>query len=262
MGCSVPLSHERLAFCWMGSQPIPAMLDLRNLGWKMLAGSTCQRGRTAICPSLIELDWHSPDEADAMLDAIHISDRRRVVVTGVSHPRQRMDLLRLGFGDAIDRSASLEEVAIRMERVVRSTDWLPRYRHLGMVRLDLIARDAFIQDTALNLNPREFALLWRLADEPRKAVNKQALIQDVWRMGFVPETNSVAVHMSRLRRKLHIAGIADMIETVQDNGYRLNQDVAEGTTPLDVPRPVKALPCSPACRTVQGETCLPSEVFS
>ena len=62
-----------------------------------------------------------------------------------------------------------------------------------------------------------FGLLWRLLDQPGQAVSKQTLLRDVWHLRFQPETNSLAVHVSRLRKKLGHA----VIDTVRGIGYRL-----------------------------------------
>ena len=40
-------------------------------------------------------------------------------------------------------------------------------------------------------------------------------------MGFVPETNSLAVHVSRLRGKLNTAGLEGLVETAPSGGYCL-----------------------------------------
>ena len=43
----------------------------------------------------------------------------------------------------------------------------------------------------------------------------------MWRLDFEPGTNSVEVHVSRLRAKLAAAGIAGLVETDPPGGYRL-----------------------------------------
>jgi two-component system, OmpR family, response regulator len=98
---------------------------------------------------------------------------------------------------------------------------LPRYRELGNLRLDLFARDGFVGRQQLGLHPREFALIWRLADSPGIAVAKKVLVRDVWRMAHVPDTNSLAVHVFRLRAKLAIAGLAELVRTSPSGGYFL-----------------------------------------
>lgn len=163
------------------------------------------------------------DRSDAMKVLLSISaeTRRHVLVIGIEPARDRAALLQAGFGDVVSREITLDELRARAGRLATSSLWLPRTRQIGALKLDLLAREAFGFGKALNLNPREFALLWRLAESVDQPVTKQDLVRDVWRMGFVPETNSIAVHMSRLRRKLSLVDLRDMIETLPLGGYRL-----------------------------------------
>ncbi|WP_237713942.1 winged helix-turn-helix domain-containing protein [Novosphingobium sp. Rr 2-17] len=156
-----------------------------------------------------------------IVSSLSSESRRLVLILGIEDPDQRASLLRMGFGDVIGHDIDMVELDARADRVAQLVRWLPRRRKLGDLQLDLMAREAYFRGTPLNLNPREFALTWRLSDTPNEAVNKQALIRDVWQMGFVPETNSIAVHMSRLRRKLSFVGLDGIIETVSLGGYRL-----------------------------------------
>lgn len=129
------------------------------------------------------------------------SRRRRALVVGVDDALERARLLRLGFGDAMGPQPELEELEIRALRICEAMQSLPRFRQVGPLRLDLLQRDGVVAGRPLGLHPREFALLWRLA--------------------FRPETNSLAVHISRLRGKLRIAGLDGLIETLPDGAYRL-----------------------------------------
>ena len=98
---------------------------------------------------------------------------------------------------------------------------IPRFRELGDVTLDLFHRDGRVDDQWLGFHPREFELLWRLADEPGVRVTKTQLLADVWRIHFEPETNSVAVHVARVRSKLDNFGLAAMVATHPEGGYLL-----------------------------------------
>lgn len=212
-------------FCWLASDIIPAQLDLRRRGWKI---ADCDQP-SQDCIGIFHaagLDFAGWMDVFA---PIRHEVRRHVLVTGVELAHERTALLRIGFGDTVSRDICLEELEARARRIAEASLWLPRHREIGPLKLDLLAREGFGFDKPLNLNPREFALLWRLAESLGQTVGKQLLIQDVWRMGFVPETNSIAVHMSRLRRKLSFAGLAGMIETSAP-GYRLR---APGQSGLD-----------------------------
>lgn len=215
-------SKDRQApgFKWLGAPFIPAEFDLRRCGWRLensgeLSGELIGLIRAA---DLGELG------AFKTVSGLCPETRRFVMIVGVATARERALLLERGFGEAMPSAIDLAELEARAMRLAKLDEWLPRLRSLGDLRLDLLAREAYGRGKPLNLNPREFALLWRLADTPGQTVSKQDLIADVWRMGFVPETNSIAVHMSRLRRKLSFVGYERMIETIPEGGYRLKSE--------------------------------------
>lgn len=115
---------------------------------------------------------------------------------------------------------------------------MPRFREAGDVTLDLFHRDGRVDDRWLALHPREFALLWRLAEQPGERITRQQLLAEVWRIHFEPETNSVAVHVARVRAKLEPFGLMRLIGTHPDGGYFLDVPPATGLRSL-------AGPCSP-----------------
>lgn len=102
---------------------------------------------------------------------------------------------------------------------------MPRFLEAGDLTLDLFHRDGRVQDKWLHMHPREFALLWRMAESSGQAISRMQLLEDVWRINFDPETNSLAVHISRLRSKLEPFDLAHMIETLPDGAYRLNAPI-------------------------------------
>ena len=99
---------------------------------------------------------------------------------------------------------------------------IPRFREAGEVTLDLFHRDGRVDDRWLNFHPREFELLWRVAEQRGGRVTKRELLADVWRIDHDPETNSVAVHVARIRNKLGAFGLAELLATHPDGGYFIN----------------------------------------
>lgn len=208
--------EETLHFRWLEAGRMPSNFDLRQCGWKLdEAGEPSSE-----CIGLLhagDLDHRSW----ARIRALRTDIRRFILVLGVTGPQERALLLQEGFGEAVSDTIAIEELGARASRLAEFTRWLPRYRRIGDLELDLLAREAYGRGKPLNLNPREFALIWRLSDNPGQPVSKQVLIHDVWRMGFVPETNSIAVHMSRLRRKLGFVDLSNLIATASAGGYCL-----------------------------------------
>jgi two-component system OmpR family response regulator len=193
----------------------PARWDLRLLDWRLL-GSAAEAGDGRRHPAL--LDWRA---ASRPPDWRTIRQPDGVVAVGVDLAEDRAALLAAGFGDALGSQVALVELAARLVRLAAFASALPRQRQAGPVLLDLFHRDGRIGPTWLGLHPREFALLWRLAETPDARVSRHDLLADVWRLEHLPETNSLEVHVSRLRAKLAISQCAWLVRTHPDGGYQM-----------------------------------------
>ena len=207
-------------FRWFSVGPIPTAYDLRRLGWKLLVDEQSSGHSAAHAQLGRPYDLPLPQWLD--LAGADLARRKWMMMIDVPESHDRARLLRLGFGDVVGHGASLDELESRVLRLLRYAEALPRYRQHGPVQLDLMARDGFVAGRAVGLHPREFALLWRLAECPGEAVSTPELLCDVWRLTFRPETNSLAVHLSRLRAKLRTAGVDGLVETLPGGRYRLS----------------------------------------
>jgi two-component system, OmpR family, response regulator len=206
-------------FGWVaGMRDPPWQWDLRRLGWSLCQG---HGGLRAECRHVLLADARdlSQTEREGMAEA----DRPawRLLMLGVEQPAERAALLTLGCAEALPASIGLRELEARARRVDEMFNMLPRWRSIGPLTLDLFHRDARRGARWLALHPREFGVLWRLADSPGKRVTRRQLLRDVWRLNHEPETNSVEVHVSRLRSKLAELGCADLLATDPRGGYRL-----------------------------------------
>lgn len=59
------------------------------------------------------------------------------------------------------------------------TQMMPRHVRAGPVMLDLLHRDGNVGGDWLGLHPREFELLWRLAESPRQRLSRRLLLAEV-----------------------------------------------------------------------------------
>ncbi|MEO6717342.1 MAG: winged helix-turn-helix domain-containing protein [Novosphingobium sp.] len=219
-------------FRWLSARTIPPRHDLRLCGWE-LAGSQLASDEARCSPALARADHLEHESWQEFADWLLQPQRALVLLTGVDDANERARLLRLGFGDVLGSETSLREIESRALRIAAQAKALPRTRDIGPLRLDLIARDGFVAQRPVGLHPREFALIWRLADSHGVAVSKKSLVRDVWRMAHVPDTNSLAVHVFRLRAKLAVAGLAGLIKTDPAGGYFLDlTELLKMTTPF------------------------------
>ncbi len=98
----------------------------------------------------------------------------------------------------------------------------PRFREAGDLTLDQAHHDARVEDVWLGLHPRQFTLLWRLAERPGEPVADTQLGADLWRIRFGCEAGSIAAHIDALRTSLETVGLARLIATDAAGGYFLD----------------------------------------
>jgi hypothetical protein len=197
-------------FCWLSDAPLPAAYDLRRRGWTLL---TLADDSAHCCPVLL-------DDLLIAADVACATERAMMLVLGIDDSVIRSHALALGFGEVLG-NVSLEELEQRSLRVAYAIDTVPRQRRHGRLELDLLLRDGLVEGRRLGLHPREFGVLWRLAQAPGKPVSPQELLAEVWRVNFRPETNSLAVHICRLRAKLASVGLGGIVGTTLAGSYTL-----------------------------------------
>ncbi|HEX7069532.1 MAG TPA: winged-helix domain-containing protein [Rhodothermales bacterium] len=125
--------------------------------------------------------------------------------------------------------------AVRAERPAES-DPASGARHdvqvFGPLRINRTACRLYVNDTEVQLTPREYSLLDFLLSRPERLCTRDEILNRVWGINFDTGTNMVDVYMYFLRRKLEAHAAAGMIQTVRGRGYRLAlaADRAPGST--------------------------------
>lgn len=98
----------------------------------------------------------------------------------------------------------------------------PRFRVAGDLTLDQFHHDGRVADEWLGLHPRDFAILWRLAECPGVAVNSSSLAADLLLSRFGTEPDNIAVQVEHLRKRLEAAGLTRLIAGDAAGGYVLD----------------------------------------
>jgi DNA-binding response OmpR family regulator len=117
---------------------------------------------------------------------------------------------------------SLRELVARIRAVSRRAgrpEAAPTLR-AGPVEVDVRARRVTVSGREVELTPKEFDLLARLAAEPGTVLSKQRLLEEVWGGGWYGAAKTVDVHVASLRRKL---GDPTLVETIRGVGLRLRE---------------------------------------
>jgi DNA-binding response OmpR family regulator len=140
-----------------------------------------------------------------------------IVLTGEDEISHRVDLLNAGADDFVSKPCSFDELLARIRARLRTPDQTESTTiSYGRVTIDVSTREAHIGGRAVELTPREFALLETLMRHAGKVMSQPQLLDLVWGYDRDPISNVVEVYVGYLRKKLK----RDVVETVRGAGYR------------------------------------------
>lgn len=93
----------------------------------------------------------------------------------------------------------------------------------GDLVIDGRAWEVYLNGELIDLTRTEFEILLFLASRPRRVVSDEELTRAVWGDGWFGDENNLAVHVSKLRRKLGESGLQPrFIRTIRGVGYRFD----------------------------------------
>ncbi|WP_191986116.1 response regulator transcription factor [Mycobacteroides salmoniphilum] len=130
--------------------------------------------------------------------------------------------LGVGADDYLPKPFSMRVLVARVAALLRRTDRVAAPStdvRIGQVRIDVSERRVYQRDDEVHLTRTEFDLLAYLADNPRVAISRERLLDQVWGWseGLPSGQRTVDSHIKALRRKLG----QELIRTVHGIGYAL-----------------------------------------
>ena len=169
---------------------------------------------------------------DLMLPAVNGMDVLRLVRLGSDVPviilsakaaePDRVAGLELGADDYVTKPYSPREVVARVRAVLRRSDGDVRDRlQYGDLCVDSIRREVTLAGVPVHTTRKEFELLWLLASHPGRVFSRAQLVELVWGYVWSGDTDTVTVHVRRLRAKIEDDSSAPRrLVTVRGIGYR------------------------------------------
>ncbi|MCX4819456.1 response regulator transcription factor [Streptomyces sp. NBC_01142] len=178
-------------------------------------------------PDAIVLDVMMP-----VLDGLGFCRRLRamedrtpvLVLTALDTVSERVDGLDAGADDYLVKPFALDELTARVRALLRRAAPAPEESGLSFADLtvDPQTRTGQRGGRSLEFSRTEFALLELLLRHPRQVLPRELILELVWGRDFGPDSNSLAVYVGYLRRKLEAGGEPRLVHTVHGVGYRLD----------------------------------------
>ncbi len=179
-------------------------------------------------PELILLDLMLPDVSGTEVCRRLKNDPRTrdipvIMVTARGHEIDRVVGFEVGADDYVVKPYSVRELLLRVRAVLRRTQDAEAERpdaatRVGMLRIDVTAHRAWVNEEEVTLTALEFKLLQVLLRRRGRVQSREQLLNDVWGITADVTTRTVDTHVKRLRQKLGEAG--SYVETLRGVGYR------------------------------------------
>jgi len=128
-----------------------------------------------------------------------------------------------GADDYVVKPFALDELLARLRALLRrsGTSAAGQVLRFGDLSLDPVAHQVKRGDREIELTRTEFLLLELFMLHPRQVLTRSVIFERVWGYDFGPDSNSLEVYVSYLRRKTEAGGEPRLLHTVRGVGYVL-----------------------------------------
>ena len=158
-------------------------------------------------PELVLLDLMLPG-----IDGLEVFRRIRegaktpvIMLTAKGEETDRVVGLELGADDYVTKPFSPREVVARVRAVLRRVGGAgpaPDVIVVGELEIEGPRREVRRGGEPLKVTRKEFDLLFLLASNPGVTFSRTQLLEEVWDFAWDGDTNTVTVHVRRLREKI------------------------------------------------------------
>lgn len=157
-----------------------------------------------------------------------------LVISARSSAADRVSLLHAGADDFLVKPFDLDELAARVQALLRRAGIGGRDAGGSSAApgagaplvwrrwtIDDASRTFAVDGTPLHLTRTEFEILRTLMRHPRKVFTKRELFEAAWCEPGLLDEKTVATHISNIRAKLRESGTDDCLQTVWGIGFKL-----------------------------------------
>ena len=155
-----------------------------------------------------------------------------LMLTSKSEEIDKVLGLEIGADDYITKPFSIRELIARIKAVLRRIELTKtvdngedREIRIGDLYIGLGKRIVELHDKRIELSPKEFDLLVRLASNPGKTFSRMELLNSVWGYEFEGFEHTVNSHINRLRTKIEQnMNKPEYILTTWGVGYKFREE--------------------------------------
>jgi len=152
-----------------------------------------------------------------------------LILTARDGLEDKVEGLNMGADDYLLKPFEMVELVARIRALLRRPGGaLGMVMTAGNVSFDTTAREVRVDDEPISISRREMGVLEQLMRRYGRVVPKTVLEDKIYGFDEEVSSNSVEVHVSRLRKRLTQNGANVSVHTLRGVGYLLSQEGANG----------------------------------
>lgn len=155
-----------------------------------------------------------------------------IVLTAISDKSITVEFLTRGANDYIVKPFNVDELKARIQVQLRAKSSGAALSAKSVYKNIVLNGDLFeihCNNKRIDISKKEFLILQLLIQHPKKIFSKDMLYEKVWGEAYYGDENTINVHLSNLRKKLHEVDPENAyIDTVWGIGVKLASE--EGDT--------------------------------
>jgi DNA-binding response OmpR family regulator len=138
---------------------------------------------------------------------------------------ERVQLLNAGADDFVPKPFAVAELIARMHAVMRRRNRPAReVFRFDDLEVNRVSHQVTRAGRAIDLSPKEYALLEFLLRNLGRTVSRAEIIEQVWHAHNGSITNVVDVYINYLRRKIDTGSERPLIRTIRGIGYQIGRN--------------------------------------
>ena len=145
-----------------------------------------------------------------------------IMLTARSDEYDQLKGFKLGADDYVTKPFSPGVLMARVNKLLRKDKLVHEEINFGKIKMDVAAREVFVDGVKINLTPKEYELLKFFIDNKGIALSRDKILNAVWNYDYFGDLRTVDTHIKQLRAKL--GKYSYYISTVRSVGYRLDSE--------------------------------------
>ncbi|XMB73140.1 response regulator transcription factor [Mycoplasmatota bacterium WC30] len=145
-----------------------------------------------------------------------------IMLTARSDEYDQLKGFKLGADDYVTKPFSPSVLMARINKLLKNDLKVHEEIVFGKIRMDLAAREVFVNQDKITLTPKEYELLKFFIDNKGIALSRDKILNAVWNYDYFGDLRTVDTHIKQLRAKLR--NYSYYISTVRSIGYRLDSE--------------------------------------